>query len=146
MFFAAIPLELIVMWHPYPWLFGQVGCHVSVIFGESASYISVLIMIAFTFERFTAICYPLRPSLHSSIGRTRCIIVVIWIFSVLLALQWTSFMKLHFLVFGKDKIPESSVCGIVRGAITKTAGVLTAATTFCLFVCPLFVFPVAYKK
>ena len=78
-YFPGLPMEATMMWITYPWPFGKIGCQFMVIFSEAAAYVSVFTMFAFTFERFTAVCYPLRPSLHSTVKRTRYIIVAIWI-------------------------------------------------------------------
>ena len=136
------------MWKPYPWPFGTIGCHCMVMFSEAAAYVSIFTMIAFTFERFTAVCYPLRPSLHSDVKRTRYIIVAIWLVAIFPSSQWTNYIHLHYLTFnnGAFDIPESGVCGIVRDEINFMAAVLSISTTLFLFLIPAIVFPIVYIK
>ena len=137
-----------MIWKSYPWPLGQLGCQVMVIFSEAAAFVSVFTMFAFTFERFTAVCYPLRPSLHSTVKRTRIIIVAIWILALIPSSVWTRYINMHFLLFGEVQTPilEAGVCGIARNQIDASAVVLAISTTFFLFIIPSIVFPFIYYK
>ena len=44
-------MEIVLIWHSYPWYLGKAGCVVAVILGELVTYLSVGTMIAFTVER-----------------------------------------------------------------------------------------------
>ena len=50
-FFSVLPMEIVLIWHSYPWYLGRAGCVVAVILGELVTYLSVGTMIAFTVER-----------------------------------------------------------------------------------------------
>ena len=49
--FLVLPMEIVLIWHSYPWYLGRTGCVVAVILGELVTYLSVGTMIAFTVER-----------------------------------------------------------------------------------------------
>jgi neuromedin U receptor 1 len=55
-----MPVELFVMWHQYPWIFGEIACDIRGILTESTTYASILTIVAFTTERYIAICHPMR--------------------------------------------------------------------------------------
>ena len=48
----ALPLEVYLIWSPFPWIFGLVGCQMMSVFTEIVAYVSIFTMIAFTFERY----------------------------------------------------------------------------------------------
>ena len=50
-FFAVLPMEILLMWHKYPWHFGKVGCGIAVTLSELVTYVSVGTIFAFTIER-----------------------------------------------------------------------------------------------
>lgn len=135
-------MEIILTWKPFPWLFGNIGCHFMVIGTEASAYISILTMMAFTFERFTAVCYPLRPSLHSGLTRTKCIIGLIWITSLIFASPWINYINLH----PHEEIDVIFVCGINRKTFGIGSAWLTTATSLVLFIIPVTVLPIAYYK
>ena len=44
-------MEILLMWHKYPWHFGKVGCGIAVTLSELVTYVSVGTIFAFTIER-----------------------------------------------------------------------------------------------
>ena len=50
-YFTVLPMEILLMWHKFPWPFGKVGCGIAVTFSELVTYVSVGTMFAFTIER-----------------------------------------------------------------------------------------------
>ena len=50
-YFSVLPMEILLMWHKFPWPFGKVGCGIAVTFSELVTYVSVGTMFAFTIER-----------------------------------------------------------------------------------------------
>ena len=65
-----------------------------------------LLVIVTVCFRFTAICFPLRPSLHSDVQRSRVIILIIWIVSMVLSLGWIPLIKVSD---AEDKIAVVSL-------------------------------------
>lgn len=47
-----LPLEVMLLWKPIPWTLGAVGCHIMTVLSEVVAYVSVLTMLAFTYERY----------------------------------------------------------------------------------------------
>ena len=47
----AMPSELYLMWHQYPWLLGDTLCDLKSVIQEAITFASVLTIVAFSFER-----------------------------------------------------------------------------------------------
>ena len=93
-----MPIEVLITWIPHKWILGTLACNLFAAVGEYSTYVSVMTMMTFTFERYTAVCYPLRPSLHSDVKRTRRILLGIWALATLPAVAMTKYIK----VFSRD--------------------------------------------
>lgn len=89
----AMPGELYLMWQQYPWTFGEVACDAKIVITEAIIYASILTIVAFTGERYLAICRPLSPLARSTTGEARRVISMIWLFSFLSASPWALFTK-----------------------------------------------------
>ena len=48
---SVLPIEMLLSWHSYPWLFGEIGCKIAVMFSELVTIVSVATLSAFTVER-----------------------------------------------------------------------------------------------
>ena len=47
-----LPGELYVMWHQYPWPFGELACDARNVVNEAIMNTSILTIVAFTIERW----------------------------------------------------------------------------------------------
>ena len=47
----ALPSELYLMWHQYPWVFGEFACDTKIVVTEAITYASILTIVSFTCER-----------------------------------------------------------------------------------------------
>lgn len=85
-----MPVEIFVMWHQYPWIFGELACDLRGVLTECTTYASILTIVAFTAERYTAICHPMfmRGQTKSKFSRATRVIILIWIVSIASALPW----------------------------------------------------------
>lgn len=81
-----LPHDLVNLWHPTPYLFGQFVCISRGWISEASTYASVLVIVAFTVERYLAICHPLRAHTMSRLSRSIKIIFLIWIIASTCAL------------------------------------------------------------
>ena len=45
-----------MIWNPFPWILGLLGCQIMSMFTEIVVYVSIFTMIAFTFERYVHAC------------------------------------------------------------------------------------------
>ena len=46
-----MPSELYLMWHQYPWTFGDFACDAKIVVTETIIYASILTVVAFSGER-----------------------------------------------------------------------------------------------
>ncbi len=101
-----MPIEVLITWIPHKWILGTLACNLFAAVGEYSTYVSVMTMMTFTFERYTAVCYPLRPSLHSDVKRTRRILLGIWALATLPAVAMTKYIKVfvHYFVKSRPKL------------------------------------------
>lgn len=74
-----LPQEMYLIWQRYPYIFGETFCIVRGYISEVATLASILIISAFTVERYVAICHPLWAHTMSQLPRCIAIIVTIWI-------------------------------------------------------------------
>lgn len=81
-----LPHDLVLVWHKYPYVFGESFCIVRGLSSELSTNASILTIIAFTIERYIAICHPLRSHTTLKLSRVIKTIVIIWIISALCAL------------------------------------------------------------
>ncbi|XP_045199926.2 orexin receptor type 2-like [Mercenaria mercenaria] len=66
------------------WFLGTTLCKIHLFLQSLGISVSVLTLSSISVERWYAICHPLR--FHSTVGRARAIIIIIWTVSILLAL------------------------------------------------------------
>lgn len=76
-----LPHDVAQLWSPGRYLFGRFVCVARGWIVEAAACASVLVIVAFTVERYVAICHPLRSSVirADSLARSIKTIVSIWL-------------------------------------------------------------------
>merc|ERR1719220_1482160 len=78
------------------------------------SYCSVLTILAFSFERYLAICHPLYSYTMAGLKRTARIIVALWICSALAAAPFFHYTKIHYWRFSDpfhgNIVEQSAFC------------------------------------
>lgn len=118
-------------------------------------------------HRYTAICHPMQPSLHSGKSQTICNIIVIWIVCLIPSFGWTHFtnvrlgssqkrgtvainksLQVKYLRYGpKDEIiQESAMCIVSPDEVTPLMTYLTMITTIVLYIFPIIFLPILYTK
>lgn len=108
-----LPNEVILLWHQYPYPFGDIYCSVSRLIKDACTFVSVLTIVAFSMERFLAICYPLQVYMMSGLKRAIRIIATIWFVSILCGLPFGLYTKIVYLKFPKDSnaiLRQSALC------------------------------------
>lgn len=120
-----LPQDLYQFWVHYPYPFGYTVCFFKSYVGEICVCTSVLTVIAFTVERYCAICQPHRcsqtvsgaPNDVQSIKRTFKIIISLWLISFLVTLPLSLQIDIDILTrndsstnFRKKVLPTSAQC------------------------------------
>ncbi|MEQ2219178.1 hypothetical protein XENOCAPTIV_013711, partial [Xenoophorus captivus] len=81
-----MPVELYsAIWFPFGSASGNVSCKIYSFLFEACSYATILNVATFSFERYIAICHPLRYKSLSG-KRTSALITFAWVVSMLVAL------------------------------------------------------------
>ncbi|XP_037871467.1 neuropeptides capa receptor [Bombyx mori] len=139
MVFAGLPQELLYYWHVYPDLFGNSVCKLRAFISETTTYASVLTVVAFSMERYVAICHPFHNCALSAFKRAIFAILIIWLISVVFAIPLTNYRKPHSLTFSE----YSRVCLLTteRDLHSYLAGI---SVTF--FFIPMTILAVAYTR
>ncbi|KAL1457986.1 hypothetical protein WDU94_008163 [Cyamophila willieti] len=109
---AALPIELVSYYQEkYTWLWGNYGCKLSVFLQYLGINASSLNLIAFTVERYIAICKPMLAHRICTLNRARKILIYVWTFSVLYTSPWLFLIETHQIDGGRErcdfKLPRS---------------------------------------
>lgn len=139
-----LPFEILLFWHQYPWLFGLPFCKFRALIAEACTYCSVLTIVAFSMERFLAICYPLHSYAMAGLKRAIRIIAGIWIISLLSATPFAYYRTINYIHYPPDsdqEVPESGLCAIINAP----SG-LYESSTVAFFVIPMFIIFVLYVQ
>uniref|UniRef100_A0A183CXM2 G_PROTEIN_RECEP_F1_2 domain-containing protein n=1 Tax=Gongylonema pulchrum TaxID=637853 RepID=A0A183CXM2_9BILA len=103
-----LPMELYdVLGSTYPYKFGSVICKLRAFLVEFTSYASILIISAFTTERWFAICFPLHTRHSSSMTRAFKVIPIAWSIAFLAALPMAFVVKVNRLALPLAAINSS---------------------------------------
>lgn len=108
-----LPFEVILFWHQYPYLFGATFCWLSRLIKDTCTFVSVLTIVAFSIERFLAICYPLHVYVMCGFKRAVRIIIIVWSVSIACAMPFGLYTNIHYLKFPKNygpELKESALC------------------------------------
>lgn len=134
----SIPIELYnFIWFHYPWVFGDAVCRSYYFLRDICSYATVLNIASLSCERYLAICHPMKAKLIMSRMRTKKILSVIWISSILLALPMAFIMGVRYQnVTPEGELdPSSLVCTSLVS--TATLKIFIQVNAFLSFVLPV---------
>ncbi|XP_017481985.1 PREDICTED: neuropeptides capa receptor-like, partial [Rhagoletis zephyria] len=140
-----LPAEIFLYWHQYPYLFGLPFCKIRAFISEASTYVSVLTIVAFSMERFLAICHPLHLYAMSGFKRAVRIIAALWIISLISAIPFGLCTDIEYLTYPLTdaKIPESAFCSMVDYPESFPLFELS----FCVFfVIPMLLIIILYGK
>lgn len=142
-----LPFEMEMFWHLYPWPFGIVFCKFRSLITESCSYASVLTIVAFSVERYIAICHPLYSYIMANLKRVIFVIASIWCVSLASASPVAYYRHIAFIRYPTDHydggydIPDSGVC-----TIQNTFQGLYELSTLVYFIIPLLILIIMYAR
>lgn len=101
--FLGLPFEL---YHTetveYPYIMPEFVCQMRAFISEMTSYASILILTAFSVERWLAICFPMRFRGFSKFSRATKIIGAVWTMSVLCASPQVFLFRVTPLLYPSD--------------------------------------------
>uniref|UniRef100_A0A6P7GH40 Neuropeptides capa receptor-like isoform X1 n=1 Tax=Diabrotica virgifera virgifera TaxID=50390 RepID=A0A6P7GH40_DIAVI len=141
-----LPYDVTLFWHQYPWTLGDFCCKARALISETASYVSVLTVVAFSTERYLAICHPLYTMVITNLQRSLRIISGLWIISLLCAIPFAYYSGVDFISYPFDSdniIPQSAFC-----AMTSQPEYIPLAeiSTIIFFFLPLMIIIFQYIK
>ncbi|XP_030068044.1 neurotensin receptor type 1 [Microcaecilia unicolor] len=134
-----MPIELYnFIWVHHPWAFGNAVCKGYYFLRDACTYATALNIASLSVERYMAICHPFKAKSIMSRSRTKKLISVIWIASVLLATPMIFSMG---EIYGmKGESPDNLICThIVK---TATFKIVIQVNAFLSFVFPMVVISV----
>ncbi|XP_029344196.1 neuropeptides capa receptor [Acyrthosiphon pisum] len=140
-----LPNDLSVYWQQYPWPLGEVLCKFRALVSEMTSYTSVLTIVAFSMERYLAICHPLHSYAMSGLKRAVRIIAVVWVISFFAALPFAMFTTVDYVDFppGNGPILESAFCAMLDKNV-PTGVPVYELSSLLFFLVPMMIIIVLY--
>lgn len=137
-----LPFEIHMFWHQYPWLFGLAFCKLRSFISEACSIASVLTIVAFTVERYVAICWPLHTFFVTNLRRVVCVLTLIWLISFISAFPVAYYRFIYYIRYPPDGqvIPDSGIC-----TVHIHSHGLYEALTIAFFIIPLLILIVMYS-
>ncbi|XP_026736233.1 neuropeptides capa receptor-like isoform X2 [Trichoplusia ni] len=112
-----LPNDLSICWHQYPYSLGIVFCKLRALISEAASYVSVLTIVAFSLERYLAICHPLHLYAMAGLRRALRIVAALWLVSLLAASPFALYTTVSYYDYppgsGNSSL-ESAFCAMLE--------------------------------
>ncbi|XP_053308719.1 neurotensin receptor type 1 [Spea bombifrons] len=135
----SMPIELYnFIWVHHPWAFGNAVCKGYYFLRDACTYATALNIASLSVERYMAMCHPFKAKSIMSRSRTKKLISVIWLASLLLATPMIFTMGEKYGLDKKD--PQNLICTcIVEMSNFKT---VIQVNAFLSFVFPMVVISV----
>lgn len=130
---SGVPQEIYFIWSKYPYVFGELFCILRGLMAETSANATVLCIVAFTIERYVAICHPFLSHTMSKLSRAVKLIIGVWIISIFLAIP-------QALQFGIVQNHGMDQC-VVKQIIIQHSFELS---TFLFFFTPMTLITVLY--
>jgi len=136
-----LTFDLSVYWHQYPWQLGEGTCKVRAFVSEMSQYCSVLTILAFSCERYLAICHPIYAYTMAGIKRTCKIILIIFFVSAIAACPFAVLTKLNYKrdPFKNIEMRQSAFCGML-----ETHSPLLEMSSLIFFLLPFLIMMYLY--
>lgn len=142
-----LPNELSVFWQQYPWELGTGLCKIRAYVSEMSSYVSVLTIVAFSMERYLAICHPLRVYSMSGLKRPIRFILAAWSIAIVSAIPFAIYTKVNFVEYppgSGNYSADSAICAMLLPEMPKLP--LYELSCIVFFLMPMLVILVVYTR
>jgi hypothetical protein len=142
------PDEMNKTWSKRSYLFGPAFCWLRGLGAETCANASILIIVAFTVERWIALCHPFSRAHHGSsrLGRVAKTICGIWILGLVFAIPQAAWVSIvQELTCDGLPIPDETICSIDPD-YNEYARYAFQASTFVLFVLPMVIISFLYIR
>ncbi|XP_040286905.1 neurotensin receptor type 2 [Bufo bufo] len=134
----SIPIELYnFIWFHYPWVFGDAVCRSYYFLRDICSYATVLNIASLSCERYLAICHPMKAKMIMSRRRTKKIISVIWVSSIVFALPMAFIMGVRYQNITPEGEPDPSSLVCTSLVSNATLKIFIQVNVFVSFVLPV---------
>ncbi|XP_043668921.1 neuropeptides capa receptor-like [Vespula pensylvanica] len=111
-----LPNELSIFWEQYPWQLGLCMCKLRAFVSEMSSYASVLTIVAFSLERYLAICHPLHLYTMSGLKRPIRFILGVWLVALIFAIPFAVYTTVNYIEYPPESgrySEDSAVCAML---------------------------------
>ncbi|XP_066600212.1 neuropeptides capa receptor-like [Prorops nasuta] len=142
-----LPNELNVVWQQYPWLLGIGLCKIRAFVSEMSSYVSVLTIVAFSLERYMAICKPFRLQKMSQLKRPLHVIMTVWLIALVAAVPFAIYTTVNYVEYPEGSgnySKESAICAMLLPCMPNFPLYELSCTFF--FLIPMLVILFVYAK
>ncbi|XP_031839764.1 neuropeptides capa receptor [Nomia melanderi] len=142
-----LPNELSCLWQQYPWALGVGLCKIRAYVSEMSSYVSVLTIVAFSMERYLAICHPLRVYTISGLKRPIRFILAAWSIALVCAIPFAIYTKVNLVEYPPESgnySADSAICAMLLPYMPKFP--LYELSSIIFFLIPMLVILVVYTR
>ena len=142
-----LPNELSLFWQQYPWALGVSLCKIRAYVSEMSSYVSVLTIVAFSMERYLAICHPLRVYRISGLKRPIRFILAAWSIALVSAIPFAIYTKVNLVEYppgSGNYSADSAICAMLLPYMPDFP--LYELSTIIFFLIPMLVILVVYTR
>ncbi|XP_078048146.1 neuropeptides capa receptor-like [Augochlora pura] len=142
-----LPNELSLFWQQYPWALGLGFCKIRAYVSEMSSYVSVLTIVAFSMERYLAICHPLHVYTMSGLKRPIRFILASWTIALICASPFPIYTKVNLVEFppgSGNYSDDSAICAMLLPYMPKFP--LYELSSIIFFSIPMLVILLVYTR
>ena len=142
-----LPNELSVFWQQYPWALGVGPCKIRAYVSEVSSNVSVLTIVAFSMERYLAICHPLRVYTMSGLKRPIRFILAAWSIALVSAIPFAIYTTVNLVEYppvSGNYSADSAICAMLLPYMPKFP--LYELSCIIFFLIPMLVILVVYTR